>query len=137
MRERQTLVSRRNIMPLTAAALMGVTALPAVAVEPPSDLARLIDAHRAAHAAFNESCTRDDEADRNAPGYAAIERAWREANEADEAAFIAICAYVCRSADDGRTKAAYLLQVHELMNGFQPDHVEALLHSIAGGVANV
>ncbi|GAC1550148.1 MAG: hypothetical protein NVS2B5_05840 [Beijerinckiaceae bacterium] len=54
--------------------------------------------------------------------------------EVEEAAFITVCACVCRSPEDGRRKAEYLtLMLKRLGGHFQREHVEALLQSIAGG----
>jgi len=75
---------------------------------------------------------------RNCGGvYPAAKREWRETCDADDAAFLAICAYVPRSPEEGKIKAKYLIATRELMAGFKDEDIEALLQSIAGGPPNV
>ncbi|MBV8848201.1 MAG: hypothetical protein JOZ16_01295 [Methylobacteriaceae bacterium] len=56
-REQENFVSRRNVLPIAAAALAGVAAMPAAAA-PSSRLAELINVHSAAKAAFDAACER-------------------------------------------------------------------------------
>jgi hypothetical protein len=137
-REQENFVSRRAVLPIAAAALASVAVIPAVAAQSSSELTALIEAHRAAMAAFREACTKEDRTPEDAPEYAAAKHEWRAACDADETAFIAVCAYVCRSAEDGPRKAEYLAGMLSLTGGrFEREHIEALLQSIRGGAANV
>jgi hypothetical protein len=58
--EQENFISRRAVLPIAAGALASVAVIPAVAAQP-SELAALIEAHRAAYDAFNEFCGREDE----------------------------------------------------------------------------
>jgi hypothetical protein len=95
----------------------------------------LIEAHRAAYRAFAEWCSVEDGTKEDAPEYLAARDEWDRRNEAEEAAILALCAYVPRSSEEGYTKAEYLAERHSACKGYDWDerHVEALLESIAGG----
>jgi hypothetical protein len=134
-REQENFVSRRAAFkPIAAAAFASVAVIPAVAAQSSSELVLAIEAHRLAYDAFQEACTTEDETPSDTPEYAAAESTWVAMEEIEEAAFIAVCAYVCRSAEDGRAKANYLtIMLTRLGGHFQREHVEGLLRSIAGG----
>jgi hypothetical protein len=93
----------------------------------------VLDSKEAESMALLDQAVERENAQRETFGLASIEREYRTVSDAEESAFMAICAYACRSAEECRLKAEYLLEIHELRDGFQMDHVRALLQSIAGG----
>jgi hypothetical protein len=95
-------------------------------------LAKLRD-KEAENLALVDRALEEEEARKEAFGYAAVRREYDALNEAEEVTLTAVCAYVPRTAEEGRTKAAYLKHRHDRTDGLQPYHVEALLQSIAGG----
>jgi len=96
-----------------------------------------LDAKEAENIALLDCALEEEEARQEAFGYSAAKREWRETCDADDAAFLASCAYVPRSPEEGKIKVEYLIATHELMAGFKDKDIEALLQSIAGGPPNV
>jgi hypothetical protein len=92
-----------------------------------------LDGKEAENIALLDRCLEEEEARREAFGWSAAKREWREACDADEAGLIAFCAHVCHSPEEGRLKAEYLSRYLDQMAGLEREHVEALLQSIAGG----
>jgi hypothetical protein len=72
----------------------------------------------------------EEEAREEAFGLAAMKREHRALNDAEDAAFIAICGYVCQSAEESRRKGEYVARFHKLTGGLQSAHVDALLQSL-------
>jgi hypothetical protein len=107
-----------------------------VAPEIAAQASGVLDAKEAENIALLDRAIEEEEARREAFGWSAAKREWRAACDADDGALIAVCAYVCRSPEEGRLKAEYLLRHLDNM-AFEQDEMEALLQSIAGGMANV
>jgi hypothetical protein len=97
-------------------------------------LAKLADKEAENLALVNLSL-REEEERQEAFGYAAVLREYEALNDAEEAGLTAVCAYVPRTREEGRTKAAYLKHMHDRTDGLQEWHIEALLQSIAGGTS--
>jgi hypothetical protein len=95
----------------------------------------VLDSKEAESMALLDQAVDREDAQREAFGLAAIEREYRAVSDAEDAAFMAICAYTCRSAEEYRLKAEYLIGLHERRDGFQTEHVRALLQSLAGAPA--
>lgn len=94
-----------------------------------SKLARLIEADKAAMAAFRVACT-EAEASRDKPN-----TAWSTKLSAENASLMAVCRYDCHSLDEVRTRAEYLLSVRDWELRLQPEHIEALLRSSSAAAA--
>ena len=107
-----------------------------IAPEAADQMRKALDAKEIENLALVDSAFEEERARREAFGLEAATRQRDAANDADEAALIAVCAYVCSTAEEGRIKSEYLAEMHEQLDGFQQEHVLALLQSIAGG-ANV
>jgi hypothetical protein len=107
-----------------------------VAPEIAAQAAAALDAKEAENIALLDRAIEEEEARREAFGWSAAKREWRVACDADDGALVAVCAYVCRSPEEGRLKAEYLLR-HLNDMAFEREEMEALLQSIAGGAANV
>lgn len=74
----------------------------------------------------------EDEAREEAFGLAAMKREHRALNDAEDAAFLAICGYACASAEESRLKGEYLVLMHERTGGLRSEHIDALLQSLIG-----
>jgi hypothetical protein len=74
----------------------------------------------------------EEEAREEAFGLAAMKRDHRALNDAEDAAFIAICGYASQSAEESRLKGEYVNRMHERTGGLQSEHVDALLQSLIG-----
>lgn len=79
----------------------------------------------------------EEEARKEAFGLTAVLREYQAANDAEEAALGAVCAYVPRSPEEGRIKGEYLAYWYDRTGGYGwEDHIPLVLQSIVGG-ANV
>jgi hypothetical protein len=67
-------------------------------------LASLIEAHGAAWRAFCEAIDRVESAETPS-----TKQAWRVTDKAEKKAALAVCAYRCRTIEEARIKAEYLL----------------------------
>ena len=74
----------------------------------------------------------EEEQRREAFGLAEAHREWkRTASEVDDAAETAICAYPCRTAEEGNRKADYLQTGPGISDEFQDEQVNALIEIAA------
>jgi hypothetical protein len=87
-------------------------------------LAKLIDDHRAAYDAFIVEVERNEDAKTPSRAYWTTDRAERRA-------LLAVCAYRCRTLEDAKVKAEYLLKAPSL-KGTMADRELALLQSFIG-----
>ncbi len=86
-----------------------------------------LDAMEAENMALAVRAWGKEEAQKEKFGLAAAEHAMSATNDADEKAFIAVCAYPCESLDEARIKAEYLASIPLDMMG--KEHLEALVQS--------
>lgn len=114
-------ISRRNM--LVGSAVFG-TAVAGKGIageqEPSRELTTLIEAHRAAYAAFMETMrkpngTRNDHA---------------ASSQAEERALLAVCDYPVISEADRRAKAAYLLEIEARGELDLREHMQAVLFAM-------
>jgi hypothetical protein len=116
--------SRRAM--IGALAALPVASVPAIAgVAGVSPLHGLIDAHRAAHAAFIVAINQYNEAEN-----AATDRRYHEAGDAEDDALTEIWGYSCETPEDARIKVEYLRSKPEFIREAQQYHIEALLDSL-------
>jgi hypothetical protein len=102
-------------------------------------LAKKLNAQEAADLAAVDRAMAEEAARQEAFGLTAVMREYQRWNEAEEAAVLALCAYVPRTPQEARAKAEYLGTVYANCGGYgwqECGYVEALLQSIAGD-ANV
>ena len=95
-----------------------------------ANLAQRIDSYRAAYRAFVEAVDRDEQQETPA-----TKEAYSVTDKAEIRALIAVCAYRCRTLDEAREKAEYLLTTPSLLKGDMTDHEAALLRSFTRKVA--
>ncbi len=125
---------RSFVSGLTGTALAIAPITVASAGSASSTLQGLIDAHKVAHNVWRaaeirleELNARYDIARDYQSQFVAAEHATYVTNDADEEAFIAVCAYPCESLDEARIKAEYLASIPLDMMG--NEHLEALVQS--------
>jgi hypothetical protein len=92
-----------------------------------TELQGLIDAHRAADSAFCDAIDRDPAFYSNRRSVRA-ERERLAADAAKAAAFMALCSYLCRTFEEARIKARYLLTKAPVKDRWDDDP-KALLES--------
>jgi hypothetical protein len=80
-----------------------------VAPELADQMRAALDKTEAENAALLNRMLAEEEARKEASGLAQAERAWEATADAEEEAFMAICSYRCRTPDEARLKAEYLL----------------------------
>ena len=109
-----------------SAAIVSTVATPVLAARPldrderPSnDFDALIEAHKAAYAAFNATVRQAGRSSRDRD----------QASRSEESALLAICAYPAIGERDRLAKARYLLEVEARGELDLPEHTQALLRS--------
>jgi hypothetical protein len=112
-------ISRRNML-VGSAVLVTTKVGTGIADEPSRDLTKLIEAHKAAYAAFMTSIrkphgTRNDHA---------------ASSRVEEKALLAVCGLSAVSEADRRAKAAYLLQIEARGELDLREHMQAVLFSM-------
>ena len=121
--------TRRRVLTAMPAVTMAVAlAMPASADVLQNDkpgaapeLKALIEAHREAYRAFIDVLHRS--ADKSRPA--------RAADRVEQEALLSVCAFPARSEADRQVKARYLLEVEERGELDLPQHMQALLRSMA------
>jgi hypothetical protein len=96
----------------------------------PAPIFALIEKHRAAYEAYLQAI---DHAEETKAALPAADRAKDEANAAEIKAAVALCSYPCKTLDDVRIKAEYVLTAPIFSDGLEPDQIEALLQSFISG----
>ena len=86
----------------------------------------LIDAHRTAFDTFEAVAGRLNEEDSARTVRAETHRKWHETCDSEDKALGALCGYSCKTIDEARTKAGYLIA---MQGDLRDDHVDALLQS--------
>ena len=74
-----------------------------------SELKALISAHSVARQAFCDAIDVEQVAERTGEGVEAADALWQETNDAEIAAAIAMLSYPCRTIEEARIKAEYIL----------------------------
>jgi hypothetical protein len=128
------LPDRRLFLATTGAAAMAASALksPARAAEA-SQLADLIERHKAARKAFCDAVDAQEEAERTGEGVEEAEALWQETDAAERASAVAMLAYPCRTIEEARAKGSYILTSplhaeihdHDLLAAFLRSFVDA------------
>lgn len=125
--------SRRKILAGgSAAAALALVPLNCAAHADSSELQRLIEANRVARRVFCDAVDIEQEAERTGLDVEAADLLWQEKNDAERASAIALLAYPCRTIEEARIKAEYILasplkdEVHDW------DLLEPFLRSFTG-----
>ena len=105
-----TALPDRRLFLATGAAAMVASAVksPAHAAEG-SPLMALIEANRAARQAFCDAIDIEQEAERTGDGVEEADILWQDTNDAEKASAIALLAHPCRTIEEARAKASYIL----------------------------
>jgi hypothetical protein len=125
-----TAIDRRKLMvggAVGAAAAVAAVVPALAAATDTSDLTRLIEAHRAAFKAFDAAIDVEQELD----GRQGSERKRSAAAELD--AFYEVCNFHCKSIEEAKLKAKYLLTTYLVKDSWDAE-AKALLQSFAGEV---
>ena len=108
-----------------------LTQLARVAPDLAEQVRAVMDAKEAENMTLVDRVFAEEEARREAFGWAAAKRDSEAASDAEIAAAMAICAYPCGTIEEARIRAEYLATAPIFSDGLQPDQVEALLLSFA------
>jgi hypothetical protein len=88
-----------------------------------------LDAKEAENMALVDKLFAEGEERKERFGLAAVERSWKEASEAEEAAARALCAYHCETLEEARIRAEYILATPLIREDGNGEYFEALVWS--------
>jgi hypothetical protein len=71
----------------------------------------------------------DEEARKEAFGLAEVQRRWEATNDAEHEAATALCSYQCKTIEEARIRAEYILQTPLILDEGEGEYLQALLRS--------
>ncbi len=97
-----------------------------------------LDAAKAKNMALIDKAFKEEEARKEASGLAQVQRDCDRANDAEDAAAMALCSYLCKTNEEARIRAQYILETPIIRDRFmQGEYVRAFLRSCVGDAAVV
>ena len=88
-----------------------------------------IDAKEAENMALIDKAFEEDEARKEAFGLAEVQRRWEMTNDAETEAATALCSYHCKTVEEARIRAEYILQTPLIRDAGEGEYLTALLQS--------
>jgi hypothetical protein len=88
-----------------------------------------IDAKEAENMALIDKAFEEEEARKEAFGLAEVQRRWEATNDAETEAATALCSYQCKTIEEARIRAEYILQTPLIRDEGEGEYLTALLRS--------